>query len=43
MVTDSGSLGPWGSAPRRTELVLIGKDLPRAEIEAAVRGAASSR
>ncbi len=40
MVTDAGTLGPWGSAPKRTELVLIGKSLPRAEIEAAFRGAA---
>jgi hypothetical protein len=30
----------WGSAPRRTELVLIGKDLPRDAIEAAFRSAA---
>jgi hypothetical protein len=40
MVTDAGTLAPWGFAPRRTELVLIGKSLPRAEIEAAFRGAA---
>jgi G3E family GTPase len=40
MVTDSSSIGAWGSTPRRTELVLIGKDLPRDAIEAAFRSAA---
>ena len=40
MVTDSSSIGAWGSAPRRTDLVLIGKDLPREAIEAAFRSAA---
>ncbi len=37
MVTDTRSLGPWGTSARRSELVLIGKDLPRAAIEKSLR------
>jgi G3E family GTPase len=37
MLVDNASLGPWGARPRRTELVLIGKDLDGEALEAGLR------
>jgi G3E family GTPase len=34
MVVDTTTLGPWGDAPRRTQLVFIGRELDRAAISA---------
>jgi len=37
MLVDTESLGPWGERPRRTQLVLIGKELDREALEAGLR------
>jgi G3E family GTPase len=34
MVVDTTTLGPWGNAPRRTQLVFIGRELDREAISA---------